>query len=60
MNDGCFRVLLGEHVTSDAGTGIVHTAPTFGDDDYKVCTKAGIIRPETLPSPLDDNGFFND
>ena len=58
--DGCFKVLVGEHVTSDAGTGIVHTAPTFGEEDYKIGTKYGIVRPDNLPQPLDDNGFFND
>ena len=31
---GCFRILLGEYVTSDSGTGIVHTAPAFGPEDY--------------------------
>jgi isoleucyl-tRNA synthetase len=44
--DGCFRVLGANFVTGDAGTGIVHCAPGFGADDYKVCLKAGIIRPE--------------
>ena len=29
-------VILGEHVTLDSGTGIVHTAPGFGEDDYNV------------------------
>ena len=31
---GCFKVLLGNHVTDDAGTGIVHTSPAFGAEDY--------------------------
>ena len=30
-------VILGDHVTLDSGTGIVHTAPGFGEDDYNVC-----------------------
>lgn len=34
--DGCFKVLLGDFVTADTGTGIVHTAPAFGEEDYKV------------------------
>ena len=29
-------VILGDHVTTDSGTGIVHTAPGFGEDDYNV------------------------
>lgn len=32
-------VILGDHVTLDSGTGIVHTAPGFGEDDYNVGTK---------------------
>jgi isoleucyl-tRNA synthetase len=31
---GCFKILCGTHVTDDAGTGIVHTAPAFGAEDY--------------------------
>ena len=37
-----FRVLLGDFVTTEDGTGIVHTAPAFGADDYRVGTKYGI------------------
>lgn len=43
---GCFKVLLGDFVTSDAGTGIVHMSPAYGDDDYKLCLKNGIIDPK--------------
>lgn len=32
-------VILGDHVTTDSGTGIVHTAPSFGEDDYNVGMK---------------------
>lgn len=35
--DGCFKVLPGAFVTKDTGTGIVHCAPGFGEDDYQVC-----------------------
>ena len=35
-------VILGDHVTADAGTGCVHTAPGFGADDFFVCQKYGI------------------
>ena len=34
--------LLGDHVTNDSGTGLVHTAPGLGVDDYNVCAKYGI------------------
>jgi isoleucyl-tRNA synthetase len=37
-----FRILLGDFVTTEDGTGIVHTAPAFGADDYKVGSKYGI------------------
>lgn len=37
-----FRVVLGDFVTTEDGTGIVHTAPTFGADDDRVSKKAGI------------------
>jgi isoleucyl-tRNA synthetase len=37
-----FRVILGDFVTTEDGTGIVHTAPAFGADDFKVGKKAGI------------------
>jgi isoleucyl-tRNA synthetase len=37
-----FRVVLGDFVTTEDGTGIVHTAPAFGADDYKVGKKNGL------------------
>jgi isoleucyl-tRNA synthetase len=37
-----FRVLVGDFVTTEDGTGIVHTAPAFGADDFKVGKKYGI------------------
>jgi isoleucyl-tRNA synthetase len=47
-------VILGEHVTTDAGTGCVHTAPDHGVDDFNVGRKYGI---GTL-NLVDDNGVF--
>jgi isoleucyl-tRNA synthetase len=41
-NPEAFRVLLGDFVTTEDGTGIVHTAPAFGADDYRVGQKYGI------------------
>ena len=38
-----FEVILGDYVTTEDGTGIVHIAPTFGADDKKVATAAGIV-----------------
>ena len=37
-----FRIILGDYVTTEDGTGIVHIAPTFGADDARVAKKAGI------------------
>ena len=42
MADQAFRVILGDYVTTDDGTGIVHIAPTFGADDAKVAKDANI------------------
>ncbi|CAK8987930.1 Isoleucine--tRNA ligase [Durusdinium trenchii] len=56
-----FQVLNDTYVTSDSGTGIVHQAPAFGEDDYRVCMAAGIIEPGGfLPCPVDANGRFTD
>ncbi|KAJ8658278.1 isoleucine-tRNA ligase [Lichtheimia ornata] len=44
----------GDHVTADSGTGLVHTAPGHGMEDYEVCQKLGI---EPF-SPVDDQGFY--
>ena len=40
--EGAFRVILGDYVTTEDGTGIVHIAPTFGADDNKVAKAAGV------------------
>ena len=40
--NGAFRVILGDYVTTEDGTGIVHIAPTFGADDKKVGDAAGV------------------
>jgi isoleucyl-tRNA synthetase len=51
---GAFRVISAEHVTTESGTGIVHMAPAFGEEDYLACAKAGI----PLVNPVDDDGMF--
>lgn len=52
--ENAFRVILGDFVTTEDGTGIVHTAPTFGADDYKAARSAV---PEVPPLQiLDKNG----
>jgi len=41
-DEGAFRVIPGDYVTTEDGTGIVHIAPTFGADDMKVAKAAGV------------------
>ncbi|MBN2634008.1 MAG: class I tRNA ligase family protein, partial [Bacteroidales bacterium] len=41
-DSGAFRVLTGDFVTTEDGTGIVHIAPTFGADDYKIGKENGV------------------
>ncbi|MDR0356994.1 MAG: isoleucine--tRNA ligase [Clostridiales Family XIII bacterium] len=49
-----FRVTLGDYVTVEDGTGIVHTAPAFGEDDYNTGRKYGL----PVPNPVDEDGKF--
>ena len=52
--ENAFRVIVGDFVTTEDGTGIVHTAPTFGADDYKAAKSAV---PEVPPlQVLDEKG----
>jgi len=52
--ENAFRVIIGDFVTTEDGTGIVHTAPTFGADDYKAAKSA---LPEVPPlQVLDEKG----
>lgn len=55
---GCFKVLCGTHVTDDAGTGIVHTAPAYGVEDYQICRDYNIIDPDDPCVSIDESGFF--
>ena len=50
-----FRVLADDFVTTDEGTGIVHMAPGFGEDDQRVCEAAGI----EVVCPVDAQGRFD-
>jgi isoleucyl-tRNA synthetase len=54
-----FKVMSDTYVTDSDGTGIVHQAPAFGEDDYRVCLANGIIdKGECVPCPVDDSGRF--
>jgi len=50
-------MLPGEHVTDDAGTGFVHTAPGHGQDDYEVWLKSGRSRAD-IPDTVDPDGAY--
>jgi isoleucyl-tRNA synthetase len=57
-----FRVLAGDFVTTEDGTGLVHIAPAFGEDDYAVAAASGIFDPtrqETLYNPVRPDGRFD-
>jgi isoleucyl-tRNA synthetase len=47
-------IILGEHVTVDAGTGAVHTAPAHGQDDYVIGKQYGL----PIDNPVGDDGCF--
>ncbi|PID47169.1 MAG: isoleucine--tRNA ligase [Proteobacteria bacterium] len=48
-------LILGDHVMMDGGSGLVHTAPGHGEDDYYVCLKYGI----DVVMPVDDEGKYD-
>jgi isoleucyl-tRNA synthetase len=51
-----FRILEAGFVETETGSGIVHLAPAFGEDDNAVCTAAGIAG----PNPVQDDGTFDE
>src|SRR5690606_33361552 len=53
--EDAFRVIAGDFVTTEDGTGIVHTAPTFGADDAKVAKEANPEVPPLLVLDENDN-----
>ena len=57
LNQRCSPVVCGQHVTTDTGTGIVHTAPGHGMEDYDVWMKEG-HSPRSVLSPVDESGHF--
>lgn len=48
--------MLGDFVTTDAGTGLVHTAPGFGEDDFNIGVKYGL----DVYVPVDDKGYMTE
>ncbi|HEU4393597.1 MAG TPA: isoleucine--tRNA ligase [Solirubrobacterales bacterium] len=66
LSDGgppdAFRVLAGDFVTTEDGTGLVHVAPAFGEDDYAVAAADGLFDPTrhaTLYNPVGLDGRFD-
>jgi isoleucyl-tRNA synthetase len=55
--DRSSTVFLGEYVTLDTGTGIVHSAPAYGVEDFDSCRRAGMQNDEIL-TPVQGNGCF--
>lgn len=59
FKDVAFTVLNGTYVTDDSGTGIVHQAPAFGEDDFNIAKEAGIVTEDRPPpDPLDETARY--
>ncbi|KAM6325245.1 isoleucine--tRNA ligase, cytoplasmic isoform 1-T2 [Podargus strigoides] len=56
---GAFTVVVDSYVKEEEGTGVVHQAPYFGADDYRVCMDFNIIQKDSVPvCPVDASGCF--
>ncbi len=55
--EGAFRVLNDDYVTTDDGVGLVHIAPAYGEDDFRVCQEAGMT---AIIDPLDSACAFTE
>ena len=54
-----YTVVHGDFVTDSDGTGLVHIAPSYGDEDYQLCIKTQIIlKTDELFMSIDDDGYF--
>ncbi len=56
LNKRPSRIVLGSHVTTESGTGVVHTAPGHGEDDYRV----GLEYDLEVLMPVDDSGRYDE
>lgn len=65
-NSGRFEIIGGDFVTTDDGTGLVHIAPAFGEDDYRAAIESGLYDPSgkgpegTLFNPVGLDGRFDE
>lgn len=57
LNDRLSKFILGDHVTMDGGSGLVHTAPGHGEDDYFVSLKNDIT---DVIMPVDESGLYDE
>lgn len=55
--EGAFKVLNDGYVTTADGTGLVHIAPAYGEDDFRVCHEAGML---AIVDPLDASAAFTE
>ncbi|OIO42003.1 isoleucine--tRNA ligase [Candidatus Pacearchaeota archaeon CG10_big_fil_rev_8_21_14_0_10_31_9] len=55
-DEDAFRIIDGDFVTTEDGTGLVHMAPAFGEVDYEVCKEKGL----PFVQPVDETGKFTD
>ena len=55
--DGAFQIVADDYVSTDSGTGVVHQAPAFGEDDFRVLKHAGI---SAIVCPVDMAGKFTE
>jgi isoleucyl-tRNA synthetase len=53
--EGAFHIFADDYVTTDSGTGVVHLAPAFGEDDFRVMKGNGV---KATPCPIDLEGKF--
>ncbi|RNF08377.1 isoleucine--tRNA ligase [Trypanosoma rangeli] len=54
-----YRVIGDTYVETDSGTCVVHQAPGFGEDDFRICISNGIVNKEKVLCPVDENGRFH-
>lgn len=56
-----FKIVQDDYVSTETGTGIVHQAPAFGEDDFRVCLEQNIVsKGQELPCPFDSSCIFTD
>ncbi len=56
-SEGAFTILSDDYVSTESGTGVVHQAPAFGEDDFRIFKKANI---NAIVCPVDMSGKFTD